>query len=96
MAVGGSALGVLQRARMEGVTKVEGAQCSLGCPGEALTSDFRQSTYISPGKCLDLAALGFRDAFLETVGQIERRAEHPQLLVSSESGSYPTHEAPSE
>lgn len=87
MAVGRSAPGVLQHAKVEGLMKVEGAQSSLGRPGQALPSDLRQSTYISPERRLDLAALGFRDPLLDTVGQIERGAEHPQLLVSSESGS---------
>lgn len=86
MGIGRSALGVLQHAKVEGAMKVEGAWCSLGHLGQALLSDPRQSTYIYPGRCLDLAALGFREPLLDTVGQIESGAEHPQLLVSSESG----------
>lgn len=51
-----------------------------------LLSDLRQSTWVSPGRCLDLAALEFRDPSLDTVGQIEGGAERSQLLVSAESG----------
>lgn len=88
MGIGRSALGVLQRAKVAGEMKVEGARSSLGWLGQVLPSDPRQGTYISPGRCLDLgfSALGFRDPLLDTVGQIERGAEHPHLLVSSESG----------
>lgn len=65
---------------------VAGAQCPLGCLGQVLPSDLRQSTQVSLGWCLDLAALVFRDPLLDTVGQTERWAGHPQLLALAGGG----------
>lgn len=61
-------------------------QCPLGCLGQVLPSDLRQSTQVYLGRCLDLAALVFRDPLLDTVGQTDRWAGCPQLLVLAGGG----------